>query len=201
MTNAVLGAIATTLILTTQVVDAKGKKHKGKQSRHASIAQFNRVDTNEDGELSLDELLASISTKTAKVLEHKDTDDDGFLSFEEATSKRTRDFSAIADDLVTCVADAKIESGNDLIQDLNADKFLSASDKFANTDTSGDEHLDAAELEAAQTAKITQMFESVDTDDSDSISEEEYNLHKQQRMETRKAIKTCVESLTDENDI
>jgi hypothetical protein len=201
LTTAVIGAIATTLMFTAQV-DAKGKQHKG-QKRGNPVFMFSRIDANEDGVLELDELLAPVADKAEKSFTKKDTDEDGFLSFEEATiSKReSTDVSEIADDIAQCVADASVADETGLTQAISADKFTSKEDRFTAIDTSGDTVLDLVEVLEAKAEKATLGFEAMDTDDNDQVTEEEFIQSKQQANATRQAVKTCIIELTEEEEM
>jgi hypothetical protein len=199
MTIAIIGAITTTLLLTSNQGFAQERGHKGDPARKA-VKQFNRLDTNDDEQLALEELSTSIQSKAENKLINKDSDEDGFLSFEEASTDQT-DLSGIADEIVQCVTDTKTESGNENIIVPETEKFLSPQDKFSNADTSGDSLLDLAELQAAASEKVSHTFVTMDIDENALISLDEFLAYKQQRQATRRATKSCVDELLDDEEI
>ena len=139
--------------------------------------------------------------KAEKKLNRKDTDQDGVLSLEEFSQGKhgnSIDLSEIADEIVLCVSDLKAETGDEHIIVPSADSFISKEDKFNNTDSNSDGFIDLAELEAAMLAKATSAFEMMDTDDSSSVSLEEFIAASESKKATKKAIRQCVEELTDE---
>lgn len=200
LTTAIISAIATTLMFTAQV-DAKGKQHKGKK-RGNPVSMFSRIDANEDGVLELDELLAPVADKAEQSFTKKDTDEDGFLSFEEATTskRKSADLSDIAEEVALCVTDASAADETGLTQAISADRFTSKEDRFATADTSGDEVLDLIEVQEAKTAKATLEFEAMDANDNGQVSKEEFVQSKQQAKATRQAVKTCIDELTEEEE-
>lgn len=215
MTAAVIGAIATTLLISASSADAQQRGHRGnaehkttKQSgrgyrrnaEHKITKQFNRLDTNKDEILELSELLNLALVKTENKFNRKDTDEDGFLTIEEATAGTygNTDLSGIAQEIVQCVADTKVETANELIIELTVDNFQSLQDKFDNKDTTLDSLLDLTEMQDASTVRVTSTFSDMDNDVSDTVTLDEYKLYKQQRHATRKAVKSCVDELTDD---
>jgi hypothetical protein len=202
MTVAVIAAIATTLLITATSADAEGKGHRG-NAEHKTTQQFNRLDTNEDEILALSELLTPALIKTENKFNSADTDEDGFLTFEEATAGLygNNGLSGIAEEIVQCVADTVAETANELINELTVDNFQSPQDKFDNKDTSLDSLLDLTEMLDAKTAQVTSTFANMDNDGSDTVSFDEYLLYKQQRQATRRAVKSCVDELTDDEEV
>jgi hypothetical protein len=202
MTVAVIAAIATTLLISATSADAEGKGHRG-NAEHKTTQQFNRLDTNEDEILALSELLTPALIKTENKFNSADTDEDGFLTFEEATAGLygNNGLSDIAEEIVQCVADTVAETANELINELTVDNFQSPQDKFDNKDTSLDSLLDLTEMLDAKTAQVTSTFANMDNDGSDTVSFDEYLLYKQQRQATRRAVKSCVDELTDDEEV
>ena len=108
--------------------------------------------------------------------------------------------SDIADDIVQCVTDIKAETANEDIIIPDADKFASAQSKFDDKDTSGDGFLDLAEVEAAALDKVTTAFDNMDADDNDEVTLEEFLAHKESIKATRRAVKSCIDELTAEEE-
>jgi Ca2+-binding EF-hand superfamily protein len=197
MTISILGAISATLLLTTMDSQAKGNR-EGRDNMTTGL--FNRMDVDGNGVLSLDELTVPALSKAENIFTRKDTDADGFLTFEEMTGGKERvDLSAIADELVQCVADIKEASGNENIIVPDPSIFLSGEDKFANTDTSGDSVLELAEVLAMATNKASSKFSHMDTNASNDVTQEEFTTYKQQHHSTRRAIKSCIDEVSEDD--
>ncbi|WDE03734.1 hypothetical protein SG34_020455 [Thalassomonas viridans] len=171
------------------------------RGQHRDNGGFNRLDTNADGVLSLEEMTAKAETKAANMLARKDSDEDGVLTLDEFQQGRDgviADYSDLADEIVECVADLQAENVDIVVPD--ADNFLSPADKFAALDTSGDSLVDGDELAAAKVAKATEKFDTLDTDENGEISEEEYQAAKESRRATKQAIRQCISEVSAEDE-
>lgn len=187
---------AATAILSTSQVNAF------ERGGHRGAGGFNRIDVNQDGQLSLDELTTPAISKVEKMLAQKDSDEDGFISFEEFQQTRNgtlTDLSAIADDIVQCVTDIKAETGNDDIIVPSADNFMSPAEKFAAIETSGDNFISLEELQAKVTSKVAAAFLIMDQDADGFINEDEFTATKTTRSATKGAIRQCVDELNSED--
>lgn len=175
--------------LATAAVEAKGFGSRG--------AQFDRIDSNGDAVLTVDELLTPALSRVERGFDRRDSDGDGLLSFDEATGGREgHDFSDIAEDIVQCVAD--MAATDDSIQVPEADRFMSPEDRFNNRDTSGDGVLDLTEVEAGVTEKVSDRFDMMDADDDSQVTEDEFTAAKETGRATRRAVRTCIRELTEE---
>jgi hypothetical protein len=196
MTIGIIGAISATLLLTAMESQAKGNR-KGAKSTLA--AAFNRLDTDGAGLLSLDEMLSPALNRAENGFIKKDSDADSVLTFDEWTGDNERvDLSVIAYEIVQCVADIKAETGNDNIVVPDPGLFLSALDKFDNADTSGDGVLDLSEVKAAVTSKVETRFSHMDTDLSADVTLDEFTDHKMRYHSSRRAVKSCIDELSEE---
>ncbi|MBD1388502.1 hypothetical protein IC617_03590 [Neiella sp. HB171785] len=158
---------------------------------------FARLDTDESGTLTLDELTAQATAKAEKKFSHSDADEDGLLSFDEWVSPRaTADYSDIIDDIVLCVEELKVESGDDSIIVPDPENYLTPQQKFDAIDSNSDSYLDLAEVQAKASAKAEQSFTRLDKDESGDVSLDEYTAIKQTSKATRHAIKSCIDELT-----
>jgi hypothetical protein len=189
--------VAGTCVMTSMAVAQERGKPKGPAADgHRGHAQFVRLDTSGDGFLQFDEMLLPALNKAETKFNRKDVDQDGFLTFTEASNGREpRDLSAIAAEIVQCVADLKADTGNELIVVPDANQFTSPEQKFANVDTSGDELLELAEVQAAVESKIVKAFSAMESDGDGQISLAEFKAIKQIRHATHRAIKTCVDEI------
>jgi Ca2+-binding EF-hand superfamily protein len=190
---------ATTILSMAQVNAFERGAHRGADKGAGS---FNRIDINQDGQLSLDELTTPALSKVEKKLTNKDTDEDGVISFEEFQQTRNgtmTDLSDIADEIVLCVTDIKAENGNDDIVVPSADKFMSPADKFAAIDSSGDELISLDELQATVTEKVAASFLIMDQNADGFVSEDEFNAAKAKRRATKDAVRQCIAELSSED--
>jgi len=185
--------IATTAVLSMSQVSAF------ERGGHKGAGGFSRIDVNQDGQLSLDEMTAPSLSKAEKKLTKKDSDEDGFISFEEFQQTRSgtaTDLSDIADDIVQCVADIKADTGNDDITIPSADKFMSPADKFASIDTSADSLISLEELQEKIITKVAASFLIMDQDADSFVSEDEFNTAKAKHKASKDAIRQCVDELS-----
>ncbi|WDE04440.1 EF-hand domain-containing protein [Thalassomonas viridans] len=173
------------------------------QGSHNSYKLFNRLDVNDDGVLSVDEMTVHAATKAERVLKRKDKNEDGVVSFEEFQRKRSgvlADYSDIAEEVMACVADVKDETGNEYILVSDSGYLLSPQDRFARLDTSGDGFIDGDELVAARTARVTASFAKLDADEDGMLSRDEFLVIKKVRLATRRAVRQCIADIVADNE-
>ncbi|MFT5759030.1 MAG: Ca2+-binding EF-hand superfamily protein [Alteromonadaceae bacterium] len=159
---------------------------------------FTRMDIDQDGLLSLEEMTAPMMTKSTKKFTRKDTDGDGFLTLEEFQQRRNGtavNLAEIANELVLCVSDAKTESGDENIIVPSVDQFLSIEDKFANIDTDSDGVISLEELQAKIIDKIALAFITMDQDADNFVNEDEFNAANIVRSATKQAVRQCLEEI------
>ncbi|MFT4927809.1 MAG: Ca2+-binding EF-hand superfamily protein [Phenylobacterium sp.] len=202
--------VATTLFSVPQAMAAPDEAARGGRGGHGhgggqrAEKMFARLDVNEDGAISLTELTDPTAAKAEKKLARKDGDEDGVLSLAEFQQNRhgnAVDLSAIADDIVQCVADVKAETGDDNIVVPTADQFTSSEDRFAGIDSNADGVIDLAELEAALLGKANNGFSAMDADADTSVTLEEFTAHHTSRKATKKAIRQCVHDINDADEV
>lgn len=109
--------------------------------------------------------------------------------------------SDIAEEIALCVTDIKAESGNEDIIVPDPANYLTAEERFNNTDTSGDGVVDLDEFLAKVERKVTDGFNSADTDGDMQVTWGEFRAHKAARKATRRAVRSCVEELSDTLDM
>jgi len=193
---ALLAAVLTTALLSISQANAFAR------GGHGGAGEFNRIDVNQDGQLSLDEMTTPLMSKAERQLSQKDSDDDSLISFAEFEQTRNGtkvDLSDIADDIVQCVSDIKVETGNEDISVPNVDTFMSPADKFEATDTSSDGFISLEELQAKVTTNIAVSFLVMDLDADSLISEDEFNAAKAVRKATKDAVHQCIDELSSED--
>ena len=160
----------------------------------------NTVDTNEDGAVDLNEMIAAATAKAEQHFSNKDTDSDGFVSFEEytASGRGAVDLTLYAEEIVQCVSDLKEELGSDTIQVPSEDQFTSPEDKFNAVDTNGDAAIDLTEAIEKATENATNKFALLDADNDGLVTKEEKRTHHASHKGTRRAIKKCIAEVTSE---
>jgi len=189
-------------LFTTTAVLSISQANAFERGAHRGAGEFSRIDVNQDGQLSLDEMTTPLMAKVERHFSQKDSDEDGLISFEEFQQTRNgtkTDLSDIADDIVQCVTDIKAETGNEDIVVPSTDKFMSPADKFAATDTSNDGFVSLEELQAKATTNVAASFLVMDQDADTLISEDEFNAAKVIRTVTKDAIHQCIDELTSED--
>lgn len=196
LNHAVIGTVAAIAVMSVITVsDANARGKRGGSPEDA----FTRLDTDLSGTLTVEELTAPAATKAENKFSRKDADADGFMTFEEATAGREPvDYSDIAEDIATCVAEVKEETGDESIVVPDAANYQSPQEKFDAKDTSGDGLVDLAEMQAAAEASATEKFNNLDSDANGDVSLEEFTAAKESRKATRRAIKSCIDELTAE---
>ncbi|MCV2883788.1 hypothetical protein OE749_03605 [Aestuariibacter sp. AA17] len=176
----------------------RGHKH-GKPSVEKMLA---RLDIDQSGTLTLDEMLTGASDKAARKFERKDANADGSLTFEEASSGRERpDLSDIAEDIAACVADIKDETGDENIVVPDFSSRLTAEERFDTIDANDDNLIDLSEATSHAESRATDKFNALDTDLNGEVSEDELTAHADSRRATRQAVRNCVDSLSDDSGI
>jgi Ca2+-binding EF-hand superfamily protein len=197
----VVGTVLASVLAASvaQAQESRGPRGGGERSAERL---FERLDSSEDGVVTLDEFTAKTETRAERRFNRKDADDDGFISLEEATTNRRgearEDLSDLADDIIACVTDLAAEDDNIVVPD--ADNFASPEERFNAVDTSGDGVLSLEEVQASAMDKATAAFDNMDSDASGDVTLEEFQAAGEKRRATRQAIRSCIEEL-DTDDV
>jgi Ca2+-binding EF-hand superfamily protein len=107
--------------------------------------------------------------------------------------------SVIADEIVLCVSDLKAESGDDNINVPSADSFISKEERFNTIDADANGAVDLSELQAAMVTKATSVFDMMDANSDSVVSLDEFTAASESKKATKKAIRQCIQELTDED--
>jgi Ca2+-binding EF-hand superfamily protein len=199
-----LNPVLLTALFATTAILSISQANAFERGGHRGAGGFDKIDVNQDGQLSLDELTTPKMSKAERKFSQKDGDDDGLISFEEFQQTRNgtmTDLSDIANEIVQCVADTKAETANDDIMVPTADKFISPTEKFAATDTSGDGFISFEELQDKVIEKVAASFLVMDQDADGLVTEDEYNAAKTIKKATKSTIRQCIEELNSEDII
>ena len=200
LNHAVVATLTSVAFMSIVSVSSAEARQRIKDPETRATKQFERLDTNDDGVITIDEMTGPAATHAENKFVRKDTDEDGFVSFEEATAGRTPvDYSDIAEDIALCVADIKEETGNEDIVVPDPANYMSPQEKFDATDTSGDGFIDLTEALAKAESNAITKFDNTDTDGDEQITLEEFTAAKVAKSATRRAVKECIDELTSED--
>ena len=193
-----IGTALTALTISTPADARKGGKFKNK----TPDTLFARIDADESGLLTLDELLSNIDRRAQRKLNRADTDDSTEIELTEFLTKKRHqtDLSSYASDIVQCVQDAKDASVDSNITVPSADLFAAPEDKFNELDTDNNGGLSLTEITAAITNHKTDGFNSMDSDSSNDVTLEEFTAFVEGKKATRMAVKACIDELVDDSD-
>ena len=177
------------------------KSHRSDRNPSARAARlFSKLDTDENGIVTLDEYLVKSLEKAAKQFSRIDTDDDELVSLDEFLAihhggGRNNDIDR--DALRVCL----IENSDRTEGDLPATDRPDGSARFLEIDENGDGFIDLGEFEFAKTANATDKFNRIDTDGDGGITLEELLAAIESHNALRSVRRDCVQDQKDEDDL
>lgn len=143
----ILGLGVCGLVGTVGLADADAHQRRGKR--------LMKMDTNQDGALTRDELSAGFAAKVTRKLERIDANKDGYIDRDEMTKMRAK------------FAERRAQRHMNLSPEKQAKRAARFEAKmerrFAKVDTDGDGRLGVAEMHAAANRRVDRMFERLDT--------------------------------------
>jgi hypothetical protein len=150
--------------------------------------QLERMDTNEDDQVSEDEFVDFRLARVDGLFERRDRDDDGLISLEENSRPGRPDRPNRPDidreEVIACVRET--------IADFAPDAGMDREERFENVDTDGNGSLTLAEVSSAIEAGAHETFAKIDADASGFVSGEELKTHRQAQSETSRVVRECV---------
>ena len=163
---------------------------------------YGRFDTNQDGAIDLDEMIAAATAKVERRFNAKDSDQDGFVSFEEftASGRAAIDLTEYAEEIVQCVADLKEELGSETIQVPSVSDFTSPQEKFDALDANLDGLIELSEATDKAIEKATAKFAILDADGDGLVTKEEKRAYAEAHKGTKRAIKHCIKEVTEDDE-
>jgi Ca2+-binding EF-hand superfamily protein len=194
-------AVCLTLVGTTLVsIDsfARGGRGGGHgQSHGVRMTLLERLDSNADGVLTLDEFSARSAERAERRFNKKDTDGDGLLSLEEFSVTGPRRHHRNLDDLDTdalilCVEEAL---GYELPERPDSEAAFTASD------TNADKSVDLEEFLAAGDLRAEARFAEIDSDSDGEVTSDEIEAYQAVLQERHDAKRSCVAEQLDLEDM
>jgi Ca2+-binding EF-hand superfamily protein len=183
--------------------DRKGGKDKQKAEKHHTVAgKFKRLDADESGTLTLNEMTSNLAEKAQKKMTRADSNNDGAISLQEylVAKPHVHDYSSIAEALVECVAAIKEQTGDSNIVVPDASQFTSPETKFASIDVNSDGGLTLNELQNHMQTRVSESFNAMDADSNGEVTQDEFVAAAQMKKATKKAVKQCAEDLLDDDE-
>jgi Ca2+-binding EF-hand superfamily protein len=191
-TVAFAGVLAATVFATAQAAPEQGASTNGAQGPgngvgggFGNIANriIERLDSDDDGQISLDEFLARPLNRADARFDRLDENDDGLVSLEEIqTTPPGGGGEHDAAELRACVED---KLGEELPVRPTPEE------RFAQTDTNGDGFVDLDEFITAVANRATTRFNANDTNGDGYVDHDELVHVLQERGAVRQAVREC----------
>ncbi|MEH6593350.1 MAG: EF-hand domain-containing protein [Halioglobus sp.] len=184
-------------LISVQGFARGGEEGRQGHSETARMTLLERLDSNADGVLSLDEFSEQHAASAQRHFDKKDADNDELLSLEEfsSTSKHRRHPSLDGLDtsaLNSCLEDAL---GSDIPTRPDADAAFTAAD------INQDNAVDLDEFLAAGYGRAEQRFSDIDRDSDGQLGSEEVGAYQILRQAQRDAHRVCVAEQLDEDSL
>ncbi len=193
----ILAGVATLTLVGTTLVAAEAFAKRGNEGHGERMTLLERLDSNGDGVLTIDEFSASNLDRAERGFNRKDADDDGLLSLDEfstASGRRGRANLAEFDE------DALKLCMEEILGYAMPDRPDSAT-VFAKADTNGDEALDIEEFLAASDLRAAERFAEIDSGADGVLTSEEIDADQALRQDRREVHKTCAAEQLEEGNL
>lgn len=150
---------------------------------------IDRLDTNEDGFVDVDEFLDNRLGRIDEQFDRRDIDGDGLLSEEEARRHPPRD------DHDETERELVIQCVRETIADWEGPQEVE--DRFDAVDLDGDGYIDLVELSIALEERAYELFDRMDSNGDGLISLEEVVAFQDYQINLRRVIRACIDEVTD----
>lgn len=193
---------ASLTLISASMLSVEGFARGEKGSRHGDseesrLTLLERLDSNADGILTLDEFADRNAQSDRRHFNKKDSDDNAQLSFEEFSSvgkhrrrPKAEDFDAESID--ACVAETL---------GYQVHQRPDVASAFADIDTNTDGAIDLEEFLAAGDLRAEQRFAEIDVDGDAQLTDEEITQYEVILGEQRRAHRTCVREQLEEDSL
>ncbi|HBG95856.1 MAG TPA: hypothetical protein DDY14_11195 [Chromatiaceae bacterium] len=189
-----LTLIGATLIGTDSIARGPGgyggcQQGRGGPPRTERMTLLERLDTDGDGVMNMQEFIDGHTDKAERHFDRKDRDDNGLLSLEEfTTSGRRYGRGPDMDELDQQVLQACMEEilGYELPVRPNSEAA------FASTDSDLNASVDLDEFQTAGLLRAEKRFAQIDTDSNGLLTNAELQAFRAERQQHRNAHHRCV---------
>ena len=156
--------------------------------------QLERLDANDDGQISEDEFVDARLAHIDELFARRDRNDDGLITLDEDQPPARPDRpdrpnrpDIDRDDVIACVRET--------IADFAPNADMDREDRFEDVDTNGNGSITLAELSTALETRAEADFARIDADDNGFITEAELKAHHQAQRETARVVRACAREL------
>lgn len=158
--------------------------------------QLERLDADDDGQISENEFVDARLARVDDMFERRDRDGDGLISLEENERPERPDRPGRPDrpeldreEIIACVRQT--------IADFAPNADMDMEERFENVDTDGNGSLSLTEVSAALATRAQETFAKIDADANGFVTEAELEAHHQAQLETRRVLRDCVRETTE----
>lgn len=155
--------------------------------------QLERLDADDDGQISEDEFVDARLARLDDMFERRDRDGDGLISLEENERPDRPD----RPDRPELDREEILACARETIADFAPNADIDMEERFENVDTDGSGSLSLTEVSAALATRAHEAFAQIDADANGFVTEEELEAHHQAQLETRRVLRDCVRETTE----
>lgn len=149
---------------------------------------INRLDTNDDEMVSLEEFTANATENYARQFERMDRDDSGSLSADEMQGRRGHGHDGDRPTIDTDALNACIVANGGIVRPIPP----SAEERFAATDSNSDGLVSQEEFFMQLEQHAYEQFGTLDSDGNGQISVEELQSEREDRSTQARITRSCV---------
>ncbi len=168
---------------------AELRDKRPRQTRNTAYRLLQRMDTNADNLISLEEYIGDGITRYSQTFTRADKNEDGYVTLEELRPSRKAERPRVdSDALQACLEETGIATGAD-------------DERFTSADTNGDGALSQDEFFAMLEQSTLDRFSALDGDGDQQLTTEEIQAsnkaRNEARNEARRAMRSCMKEQRD----